>query len=575
MRMRSLCLAMLAVLSISALGQEAQDPSVSKIKAEKSMSGEGKAKDSEHVWVAVHDFSIGADLQQAGLNGWALAEQLETELGKGGRWKLVTRAKIAKALKEQKFGAEGSLEAAKMGKLVGADFIVTGGVERKGSSLTLTAKLIDVTKETGKIERSFSVVRDVGSGAFDLACLSGMLESVARKLVMTPAEFLAFGRQMQSEGDLVEARDAFMAAQALEPSAETKRLLAAAEAALQERRTAAEAAIAEASKLFLESKDTQNGELCARAAKSIETVLYAPRPFLSPEQRGRAETLLVQIREFRKGLYNGPTQGSPWTLPDLGVELVPVKAGKFRMGDPQGGEGSENPPHSVVISRPFWIGKAELSIGQYLCHLRDSSGRDEARDNEIAWDSESCPITKEYKMKDGKGETWGDLNMPIVNVSWKGADNFCKWLSKRERAAKRLAQGYEYRLPTEAEWEYACRAGSDALETPDAIAASAWNKETSGGVMHPAGQRKPNAWGLVDLCGNAWELCRDWYIEAPLALDATDPKGPASSEDDLKAMRGGSSKSVPTDATCLSRAGIPYKQGKGNVGFRIVCAPEL
>jgi len=568
------CLAVVFSLAFAMQGFSQDDPA-GKLKAEKSISGESSKERGERTWVAVHDFSVGADLQQAGVNGWSLAELLETELGKGGRMKLVTRAKIAKALKEQKFGAEGSLEAAKVGKLVGADFIVTGSIERKGSSLILTAKLIDVSKETGRIDRSFSVSRDVGSGSFDLACLSGMLESIARKLVMSPSEFIAFGRQMLAEGDLVEARDAFMAAQTLAPSEETKKLLTSVETALQAKRVEAESAIAEASKLFLESKETQNGELCARAMKAIESVLYAPRPFLSPEQRGRAESLLTQIREFKKGLYGGPSQGSPWTLPDLGVELLPVKAGRFRMGDPQGSEGSENPPHTATISRPFWIAKAELSIGQYLRYLADSLGTDAAKDNEVNWGSDSCPIEKDPRMKDGKGETWGDLNMPMVDVSWKGAVNFCKWLTKRERAAKRLPQGYEYRLPTEAEWEYVCRAGSDSLEPLAAVSAEAWNKENSGGALHPSGQRKPNAWGIVDLCGNAWELCYDWYVETPLALDATDPKGPASSEEDLKAARGGSAKSSPSDATCLSRMGVPYKQGKGNVGFRIVCAPEL
>lgn len=581
LKLAFLALAALCVGSLSAQAQDAPDASSSKVKAEKSLSGDD-AKRGDAKCVAVHDFSVATELQQFNINGWSIAELLESELAKGGRWKLVTRAKIAKALKEQKFGADGSLEAAKagkLGKLIGADFIVTGSIERKGSLLIITAKLIDVAKETGRIERSFSVTREIGSGIPDLSCIPGMLESAGRKLVMTPDEFLALGRRMLSEGDLLEARDAFSALASIAPSVEAKSLLAETEKALQTKRSEVEKAIGEASKLFLESKDSQNGELCARAIKLLETQVYAPRPFLSPEQRARAESLLVQMREFKKGLYNGPSEGSPWSIPDLGVELIPVKLGRFKMGDPNGEDGCENPQRTVTITRMFWIGRTEVTIGQFLRHLKDSSdGKiDAARDNEIDWDSESCPLTRDYRMKEGRGATWGDLSMPVVNISWCAADNFCKWLTKRERAAKRLPPGYMYRLPTEAEWEYACRAGGqgDAQAQAGSIDGIAWHTDNSGGVSHPAGKKAANPWGLHDVCGNAWEWCHDWYDGPLMAMDATDPKGPGRVEDDQKVMRGGSAQSKPSDVSPFSRAGAAYRQARANIGFRIVCAPEF
>ncbi len=535
------------------------------VRAEKAVAFDSAPRKPGEIWVAVHDFSIGPALQEEGLGGWSVAELLESYLAKSDRWKLVTRAKIAKALKERKFGAEGSLEAAKAGKLAGADFIVTGAVERKGPVLIVSAKLIDVSKETGRIVKSASSFLKASGGKNDLGALPSLLEAVAGKLLRTADENLALGRKLMLSGDLLEAQEALMAAQAEAPSSATKKLLDSVEAKLQELRLAANDDIAKALKLFLEAKDSRNGALCAKAVKLLEEQLYAPKPVLSPEQRERVGTLLGEMYEFKRGLFSGPSEGSPWHVPELGVELLPIKPGSFLMGEKA---------CKTKITRPFWIGKGELSIGQFLVFMKSVAGTPAAIDNEIDWDSDDCPLDRDGRMRSGKGATWGSPEMPMVNVSWKGANAFCQWLTRRERAAKRLPEGYEYRLPTEAEWEYAATCGGAANDASGAPG-FAWSKENGGGGTHPSGELKPNAWGLVDVCGNAWELCRDWYEEEPPALPSSDPKGPQSSEDEMKVMRGGSAKSAPSDVSALSRAGIPYRQARGNVGFRIVCAPEL
>jgi len=595
-RIFPLCIAM-ALLSagfVSFAAEEQADQSAAKIKAERSVNGEaaGQAQKGDKPWVAVHDFTVSAELQESGISGWSLAEKLEAELVKQGRSQFVTRAKIAKVLKEQKFGAEGSLETAKLGKLIGAEFIVTGELDRKGSRLILIAKMIDVSKETGKIEKSFSAWRDVGQGKFDLACLSGLLETIAKKLEMTPPEFLEYGRQKLAGGDLEEARDAFMEVYRVAPSPEIKEAIAKIETTIQEKQKAAETVLAEASKLFLQAKDilkadpgsSASGEIFDSAASKIEDMLYSPKAFLSSDQRSRSEALLSQIREIKKGLYNGPSEGKIWNVPELSLEMLPIKAGKFKMGDPDADNGSDNPQRNVTISRPFWIGKTEVSIAQFLFHLKTpntdpAEAKLDARDNEIDWSADTCPITKSYTMKDGKGETWGDDKMPIVQVSWVAADNFCQWLTRRERAAKRLPKGYVYRLPSEAEWEYSCRAGSLGNyffgDSPEQLGGFAWFSDSSGASMRPVGQKKPNPWGLCDTYGNAWEWCRDWYDGGSLAMDVSDPKGAARSEDDLKVVRGGSYSSSAPDASSINRYSAPYKKGRKNIGFRIVLAPEL
>jgi formylglycine-generating enzyme required for sulfatase activity len=190
-------------------------------------------------------------------------------------------------------------------------------------------------------------------------------------------------------------------------------------------------------------------------------------------------------------------------------------------------------------------------------------------------------------MKSGGGDFWGDENQPIVGINWKAADQFCKWLTKRESLAKRLPDGYEYRLPTEAEWEYACRASAskDKSVPPSTsycfgddagiLSDYAWFKLNSGGRTFPAGKKKPNAWGLYDMHGNVWEWCRDWYDGPYLEIEVKDPKGSDASTDNLKVLRGGSFMSDANELGSSTRYSLDYKTAKKNIGFRIVCGPKL
>lgn len=601
-------------------------------------------------WLAVHDFTVSEQLTEKGVNGWNLAEQLEGALAQEGAYRIVTRAKIAKVLKEKNISSSSTIDASAMGGMVGADFIVTGTITNSENKITLSAKLIDVKKEAGEIEKSYdiSVIGDTLDDS--IKKLPDLYDEMAQRMTMTPGELfdqslhyldqhnyskatkdfkelkkqvdaskiealilanenvpptndptlvtpgklLDYGLRMMNEGKNHEAVAAFnkiITFKNVKSITEIDTLITEAEQEGLKQKADIEKSIATAVELLRSAKDRNSSkdpaQLLDEASGMLEAILYNPKFALGPDDKNQIETLLKNIKDSRKGMYSGPALGKEWLVPDVNIALLPIPKGTFVMGTesaPADGEEADNIAHSVTISRPFWMGKYEVTIGEYLFFLNDiraNTSLSEEVDEEINWASDFTPIDKDYTMKSGIGMTWGDKNQPMVGINQIAANEFCKWLTARERNAKRLQKGYIYRLPTEAEWEYACRAGTKGdYHIPErageyALDEYAWHSGTSEQKTALVGKKKASPWGLHDLHGNVWEWCYDWYDGAYLPDDVTDPVGPGSSSENLKVARGGSFTSDTSDLKAYIRYSIPYKSSKKNVGFRVVCAPEI
>jgi formylglycine-generating enzyme required for sulfatase activity len=222
--------------------------------------------------------------------------------------------------------------------------------------------------------------------------------------------------------------------------------------------------------------------------------------------------LIETIDKYWPGKAEAPVAGTVRTNPIDGLNYIYVPPGRFTMGASPGDTEAfddEKPAHAVTISKGFWMGQTPVTVGAWKKY-RAATG------------AAALPTSiGDFK---NLNEGSGNDTMPAVAMTWDEANAYCKW-----------AKG---RLPTEAEWEYAARAGSETPRygKPDDIA---WYADNSGGGAHPVAQKQPNAWKLYDTLGNVWEWTADWFNEKYYTESAaTDPAGPATGE--RRALRGGS-----------------------------------
>ncbi|MFO0814710.1 MAG: SUMF1/EgtB/PvdO family nonheme iron enzyme [Gemmatales bacterium] len=300
---------------------------------------------------------------------------------------------------------------------------------------------------------------------------------------------------------------------------------------------------------------------------AVSAALKSANPKLRRMQRRSFPTivvvglLLVVIVGLGLWAWNSRHRDRPVAGKPIPIKMVLIPAGEFRMGvneAPQSllamippGESlsldEQRPPHRVRITRPFYLGACEVTVGQFRAFI-DATGYETDAERDGGGTGLN-PNT--LRLAAGPKYTWKFTGFPqtdehpVVNVSWNDAVAFCAWMSKQE--------GATYRLPTEAEWEYACRAGSNSyfgqgdepqcLEAYANLADVAMRKKMGDAFFlkssldwndgypftSPVGSFKPNAWGLYDMHGNVGEWCADWYeATAYRTGDRVDPSGPAS-----------------------------------------------
>ncbi|HEU4870682.1 MAG TPA: formylglycine-generating enzyme family protein [Pyrinomonadaceae bacterium] len=269
---------------------------------------------------------------------------------------------------------------------------------------------------------------------------------------------------------------------------------------------------------------------------------------------------LLRNRDREKTIINEPTLPSPVTN-SIGLTLVYIPPGKFMMGSTNG-ESDERPIHEVLIDRGFYLSRTEITQAQW----RKIMGNNPAQ----------------YK---------GD-DHPVADVSWFQVQEFLIKLNN-------LGDGYFYRLPSESEWEYACRAGTTGDYAVDALELGAWYANNSGrrpldsariwrtnkdnyaaellknrNTTHPVAQKQPNKFGLYDMHGNVWEWCADYYHENYSGAPNNGNAWVTGGDMRERVTRGGSRGATPAECRSSKRNSSSPGNIGNDVGFRVVAQPQ-
>jgi formylglycine-generating enzyme required for sulfatase activity len=296
----------------------------------------------------------------------------------------------------------------------------------------------------------------------------------------------------------------------------------------------------------------------------------------TPELRGTTRGLvpLVALDRRRAGTPDvrpkpAVAEGEIITTRTAGIKLKLIPAGRLLMGSPDGeGDDDEHPQHEVRITRPFYLGLAEVTQGQYEALMgnnpSDFSASGEGKDSVVGQSTDGHPVER---------------------ISWLDAVRLCNRLSGKEglkpfyeieRDSARVLSwdGVGYRLPTEAEWEYACRAGAQTRFSfggaEDGLGEYDWFDGNSSRVTHPVGQKRPNRLGLFDMHGNVMEWCNDsysagYYKESP----AEDPRGPDPAGAAHRVCRGGGWSDFPARCRSAYRSRFEPSYRDYDLGFRV------
>ena len=244
----------------------------------------------------------------------------------------------------------------------------------------------------------------------------------------------------------------------------------------------------------------------------------------------------VVLVDLRPGSFQRFYRALAEVNPSGPAGFVWIPPGTFVMGSPtsEWGRDTDEHQHAVTLTQGFWLSDHEVTQAEY----REVMGSNPAY--------------------------FTGLNRPVEQVTWHDAVAYCQRLTARERAAGRINDQQAYRLPTDAEWEYAVRAGTTGA-TYGNLDAIAWWDGNSGGQTQPVKRKAPNAWGLYDMIGNVWEWCADWYGDVTTD-SVTDPRGPSSGS--VRVFRGGSWVINTGGLRAAFRRGFDPDTLNYNLGFR-------
>jgi formylglycine-generating enzyme required for sulfatase activity len=284
-----------------------------------------------------------------------------------------------------------------------------------------------------------------------------------------------------------------------------------------------------------------------------------PRPTSAP-------TLATASPAARRTESEYEQDGRRYRKVDLGdgvtMNLVYIRGGTFTMGSPENESGRSSVEGSqtrVTLTDDFWMGETEVTNAQYKRFLEES-GYDGSGDADSDY-------LKHFR---GQSDMPVGSSHPVVWVSWKNAMAFCEWASRKS--------GMKVTLPTEAQWEYACRANPSKTtrysfgDSDSSLGDYAWYDKNSGGKTQPVKTKKPNAWGLYDMHGNVWEWCLDWYSDKLPGGSVTNPPGPGSGGS--RVVRGGSGSSLPVGCRSADRYRYTPSFTHNLNGFRVVAVPR-
>lgn len=227
------------------------------------------------------------------------------------------------------------------------------------------------------------------------------------------------------------------------------------------------------------------------------------------------------------------------------------------------------PPHLVRITRPFYLATTETTVAQFRLFVSEASPTLDS-DRSGAWGEENGRwVLRRWYSWSNLGERPVADDHPVSNISWNDALKYCEWLTSRSDGRER------YRLPTEAEWEFACRAGTTTHwsfgDNIGELAEYGWCRTNAEGGLHPVATRRPNPFGLFDMHGSKQEWCADWFGQVNRS-EATDPVGPAAGQH--KVRRGGGVLTHVMASASAARGFSPPNDPAGG-GFRIVCEIDL